>query len=186
MPNIISSGGSSAAPNIRLGVEQSTATGLNERGFLLGAGVVNTAQPRIQLDVANPLRLYKVTHVEVIISDVAPVATLMQGGIIGTDADVPTIPMQKFYGVSIPELPIQNTAMKMAVVSNDVIAGDTFLTPYWSANGNLNTRQRNAGASQNTILTHALNDPWEKIDNLAWNAQVWSGFMTIYFRRIVG
>lgn len=179
------SSGGGFVSNVQLGAEQSVDVGANERDFLLGGGVRGIAQPRVQLDVANPTHQFKVTHVQIIVADVAPVATLLEVGIIGTDADIPVVAIQKFYGRSVPILPLRDTTHKIAIVSNDLISGDTFLTPYWAANGNLSTRQRNAGGAANTQMVAAVNDPWEKEDNVAWNAQVWSQFLTIFFRRLV-
>jgi len=179
------SSGGGFVSNVQLGDEQSVTAGLNERDFLLGGGSLIIARERVQLDAANPTHQFKVTHVQIIVTDNAPVATLVQVGIFGLDADVPILDLQKFYGESIPILPLQDTTMKIPIVSNDLISGDTFITPYYVANGNLNTRSANAAASLNSVIGHAVDTPWEKIDNQAWVATVFGGFFTIFFRRLV-
>jgi len=75
--------------------------------------------------------------------------------------------------------------MKIEIITNDVINGDTFITPYWVANGNLSVRQQNAGASVNGLIADVVDANWEKVDNKAWISSVnVYEFMTVYFRRI--
>lgn len=104
---------------------------------------------------------------------------------IGVDAIPPVVAFQEFYGRSIAILPLQDTTMKIAIVTNDVINGDTPLVSYQVANGNLSLRRQNATGAVNRMFAKAVNDPWEKIDNVAWTAVTWGDeFHTIFFRRI--
>jgi len=172
--------------NVQLGAEQSVVTGLNERGALIGPGqsMLARGDSMLQCDVANPRHQFKITHVQVIISDVAPVATLLECGIMGLDGDPPVVDAQRFYGRG-NIVPLQDTTMKVPIVTNDLLSGDTFFSPYWVGNGNLNIRQQNAGASQNALMVNALDDPWQKIDNKAVNASTFAQFFTVFFRRLV-
>jgi len=172
--------------NVQLGAEQSVVTGLNERGALIGPGqsMLARGDSMLQCDVANPRHQFKITHVQVIISDVAPVATLLECGIMGLDGDPPVVDAQRFFGRG-NIVPLQDTTMKVPIVTNDLLSGDTFFSPYWVGNGNLNIRQQNAGASQNALMVNALDDPWQKIDNKAVNASTFAQFFTVFFRRLV-
>jgi len=178
--------GGGFATNLQLGDEQSVTLGLNERGGALASGQLFIGQ-RFQCDIANPTHLFKITHVQIVISDVAPIATLMQVGILGLDGDPPVNDLQNFYGRSAPILPVRDTTMKIELITNDVMNGDTFLTPYWLANGTLDVRQENAGANQNRLVSgQTVDASWPKIDVLTWVSVVNAQFFTVFFRRIVG
>jgi len=184
MGNFITSGGASAAPNIRLGAEQDVTVGVNERAFNTGGGQLNIS-PRIAgLDVANPTHLFVVTHVEIIVTAVT--ATLVEVGILGTDADPPVVALQKFYGRSVPVLPVIST-MKIPIVAGKVLQGDTPLVSYQVANANLTLRQGNAGAAQLQVISKTVDSAWAAEDALAWVSVSWgTQFHKIYFRRIIG
>lgn len=180
----ITSGGASAPPNVRLGPEQSVTSGLNQRNLLLGAAQV-LFPPSIQLDVLNPTHMFMITHVEVIVADVVPTATLMELGCFGVDAVIPVTVAQKFIGRSIPFIPLQNTTHKIAINTDVVIKGAEFVVPYVVHNANITLRCPNAGASIVRLFGKAISTAWEKEEVIAWINSTSGMFLTIFFRRIV-
>jgi len=179
------SSGGGFVSNVRLGAEQSIEQGLNERDFLLGGGQLIIARDQFQCDAANPLHLFKITDVEIIIADGGLVATLMQLGVFGMDADPPLIDVQRFYGLTLPILPLNDTTMKVPIATNVIVQGDTFITPWYTANGNVKARGANIAGAENSLIAHTVNDPWEIVDNKTWVSTTFGTFLKVYFRRIV-
>lgn len=171
--------------NVQLGAEQGPVdVGTDTQEVLLGGGQLVIPLERFQCDVANPRHQFKISAVEIIIED-GLVATLLEVGVFGVDQDTPVNDLQKFYGRSVPVLPIAETTMKIPLDMATVINGDTFVTPYWVANGNVRTHQGPTIALTNTSIVTPINSPWEIEDDKPWIARTFQGFFRIYFRRLV-
>lgn len=177
-------GGAAAVPDVRLDAEVVAIVGPNERDYLTATNQV-FGREGIQVDAANPLRIFTVTSIEITVSNVAPVATFARVGLFAVSgADPDTNDGGVLLGISNRFVPLQNTVHKIDL-DCAFFRGDTFIFPFEIHNANLTLRSPNVGAGRNVRYAHTFDGDYPKKEGTAWINDVNSKHFRVFSRRLI-
>jgi len=178
----VEGGGGAAVPaNLVLGPEVITSVGVNSANIAMPIDELWGADA-FQIDAANPLRVFKITDVEVTIGSIAPAATRMLVGVIMVDATNPVTDGGGVVAVSEVFTPVISTVSKRRVNSM-LVRGDDWLFPFILPNGTVDIRAAIlANVNNHHPITYSGGLPMRT--TTAWISTTVHLFLRVFHRRV--
>lgn len=180
------SGGSSGGgvtPDLILDVEVITQTDANTGFLAFGTGTPFFGTP-FQIDVANPLRLFKITDLEIIMHAVAVAATSAILLLARVDASPPVLDGMEYIGTSTAFVPVSGATHKLRC-SSVIVRGDDFISAGFVMNGNGTVRTNGIQGNTNALIIQAFANDIPKGSVQAWVANTHKVSARVFHRRVI-